>query len=291
MSYDFIKEIQDNISINIPFSSEISRQVLKKIQDRSSNVNELVEIIRYDPPLTARILRKVNKTYNRALSKICSLERAVVALGFETLREIVSTMPVSNYFTMAEKHNDMDIIGLWLHSVGTAKASLIIAEKVGYEQLDVVYTVALLHDFGKFVLISSIPRNYSNVINYSKINNCQIIHSEHTFLNLDHTMIGKILCDIWELPEKIKEVMLYYHDPGEINGDTRKLAQIINLGNHMCRKAEIGNPGDDQIPELSEDTLELLGEEPDEINENYNLLFEKISNKKLHIEYFFDLLK
>ncbi len=291
MSYDFIKEIKDSISTNIPSSSIITRQVLKKIHDRSSNANEIVEIIQYDPPLTARILRIANSTYSRAASKINSLERAVVTLGFETIREIVSTTAVSNYFTGAKTQNDLDIKGLWFHSVGTAKASKIIAEKLGYEQLDVVYTVGLLHDFGKFILISDYPQNYSKAINYCKINKCQIIHSEQNIFNLDHTMIGNILCDIWKLPEKITEVMLYYHDPAEIPEEKRKLAQIINLGNHICRKAEIGNPGDDQIPELSEDTLELLGEEPDEINENYNVLFEKISNQKLHIEYFFDLLK
>ena len=78
MSYDFIKEIKDSISTNIPSSSIITRQVLKKIHDRSSNANEIVEIIQYDPPLTARILRIANSTYSRAASKINSLERAVV---------------------------------------------------------------------------------------------------------------------------------------------------------------------------------------------------------------------
>ena len=68
------------------------------------------------------------------------------------------------------------------------------------------------------------------------------------------------------------------------------LTRIIELGDYVCRDAQIGNPGDELALKPSKATFALLGQNQDEISDNYNIIFEKLVDQKSEIEDFFSLV-
>jgi len=290
MAHQFIDEIKRAIETSLPASSAIVGKIIQAIHNQSTSAKDIAAIIEHDPPLTAKLLKVSNSAYYGSSSTITSLQRAVVVLGLDTLRELVTTISVINSLSAADDNSDIDRIGFWYHSVGTAKACQMITEITRIERSDVAYVVGLLHDIGKILLTLSFPEQYVKVIKLAEIKQTRIILAERRLLNTDHTMIGKILCNMWGLPEDISTAILYHHDPMEVPRGSQKLARIVELGDYMCRKAKIGNPGDDATPQPSRATLALLGPSDEKVKENFMKVFRALYESKQEIEEFFGTL-
>ena len=291
MAHGFIEEVKNTVSSTLPTSSGIVGEVIKIIYDQSSSAADLSEIIERDPPLTADIIKVANSAYYGASKKINSIKRSVVTLGFDTIKELVTTVTTVRYLFSSKIASEIDRSGLWLHSVGVAKAAQLISLKLNLERPDVVYTVGLLHDIGKILLALSFPEHYNSVVKLAAEKKCRIILAEHKLLNTDHCMIGKILCDIWGLPQEISSSIFYHHEPLINNESSQLLTRLVNLGDYMCRKAGIGNPGDETVSEPSSAVLHTLGNKPDKINETFNAIYNEFLKSREEIEGFYSGLK
>jgi len=264
--------------------------VVRTIYDSKSSANDLAEIILRDPPLTAKILKAANSAFYGAATTINSIRRAVVTLGFETIKELVTAVTLSQFFFGHKQSSELDRLGLWVHSIGTAKAAQLICTRMNIGRTDVVYTVGLLHDIGKIVLALLFPEHYQKVINLVIGKNCRIILAEQKILNTNHCMVGKVLCEIWSLPEDISNAVFFHNDPMDHFGGDSSLISIIHLANIIARTARIGNPGDSVIPEPSKAALKILGTTQDKIHENFNSIVNDLLELKPEIEGFFSNL-
>ncbi|MFC1573689.1 HDOD domain-containing protein [Candidatus Latescibacterota bacterium] len=271
----------------MPASSAVLAKVINVMYVLSSNAEDVADIIEHDPSLTANILKVANSAYYGSYSTISSLKRAVVTLGFETLKEIVYTIGSVNCFqSEGNKHVD-GLSGLWLHSVGTGKVCQSISKRMNIERPDNAYLVGLLHDIGKILLLIHFPKHFHSVINLTQEKNTRFILAEQEVLNTDHTEIGGLLCDIWSLPEVISDAIICHHESDVGKKCDQELARIVVLGDYLCRTAEIGYPGDSINIRPTEETMVLLGSNKEEIEENYNALLDELSADKPKIENFF----
>ena len=286
MPPNFITELKNNIESSIPTSSTIVGEVIKTVYDKKSNANDLAKIIERDPPLTASILKIANSAYYGAGSTISSIKRGVVILGFDTIKELVLNASVVHYFFNME-NTGVDLPGLWIHSVGTAKAAQLISTQYGVERSEVIYTVGLLHDLGKILLAVTFPDHYKRVVELAKEKKCRLILAEQRILNTDHCMIGKIICDIWALPEDISAAIFFHHDPMLTPQGSQMIARIISIGDYMCRNAKIGNPGDDTITKPSAAVMSVFGNTPERVTERFNSTYQDFLKLRPEIEGFF----
>ncbi|MGD9280921.1 MAG: HDOD domain-containing protein, partial [Desulfobacterales bacterium] len=60
-------------------------RMLALLQEQDTKVSEIEEILRYDPGLTANVLKLANSAYFGVPSKIGSLKQAVTLLGMKRL--------------------------------------------------------------------------------------------------------------------------------------------------------------------------------------------------------------
>ena len=184
-----------------------------------------------------------------------------------------------------------DYSGLWVHSVGTAKAAQLISKKMNYKDDGVTYTIGLLHDIGRIMLALYFPEQYFQIVQLASEKNCHIILAEQKVLGTDHCMIGKILSETWRLPENITSTIFFHHEPLSAPDDIQLNARFVNLGDHMCRKACIGNPGDEVVIEPSNAILHTLGSEPDEVQNVFEEIFQEFLELKADIEGFYAGMK
>lgn len=286
----FITELKELIQSSIPTDSAMIGQVIHTIYNPKSSANDLAQIIENDPPLTARILRAANSSFYGQSSTVNSLRRAVVTLGFETIKELVATVTLSDFFMNSTKKSGLNRRGLWIHSVAVAKTAQLISNRMFVGRADVAYTAGLLHDIGKIVLSILFPEHYNRVVSMAQDKKCRIILAEQRLMNTDHCMVGKVICEVWNLPDDITNAVFYHNDPLESIGDEVQLIRLVHLSDHLARTAKIGNPGDNIIPDSSRSALSLLGNSQDKIQANYASVLTDLYTLQPEIEGFFTTL-
>lgn len=291
MPSEFIEEVKNIISSSLPTSANIVGKVINTIYNKSSNATDLAQIIERDPPLTADIIKVANSAYYGASKKINSIKKAVVILGFDTIKELVTTITTLRYIFDVKRPAAIDLSGLWLHSVGTAKAAQLVSEELNKERPDVVYTTGLLHDIGKILLALSFPELYGQIVKLSAEEKCHIILAEQKVMNTNHCMIGTLLCDMWSLPDDIRNAIYFHHETKDNPFENMVLTRIIQLGDTICRKAKIGNPGDEVIPQPPTPALALLGSSFKEVNNKFGELFQKFKESSDDIVGFYGGMK
>lgn len=286
----FISDLKDLIQTEVPTDSAMIGEVIKIIYSPKSSANDLAQIIECDPPLTAKVLKAANSAYYGQGTTINSIRRAVVTLGFDTIKELVSMVTMSEFFSKTDHKSGIDRQGLWIHSVAVAKTAQIISNRMFIGRADVAYTVGLLHDIGKIVLALLFPEHYKRVLSLAASKKCRIILAERRLLNTDHCMVGKVLCELWNLPEDITNAVFYHNDPMEHTGDGVQLVRMVHLSDIIVRTVKIGNPGDDIVPEPSRAALSILGNSQDRILMNHSAVMEDITALQPEIETFFSTL-
>jgi len=284
----FISELKDLIQTGIPTDSTIIGKVVQTIYSPKTSANDLAQVIECDPPLTAKILKAANSAYYGQTSTINSLRRAVVTLGFDTIKELVATVTVSQFFFCGERKSGLDRKGLWMHSIATAKAAQLICNRTMIGRPDVVYTAGLLHDIGKIVLALLFPDHYDRVVSFAASRKCRIILAEQKLLNTDHCMVGKVVCELWNLPEDLGNAIFFHNDPRDSSGSDTQLVRLIHLSDVLVRAARIGDPGDQVIPEPSPGSLSVLGPTRDKIQSAYSAILADLVALKPDIESFFE---
>jgi HD-like signal output (HDOD) protein len=98
-------------------------QLLALLEEPDTTVSEIEEILRYDPGLTANILKLANSAYFGIPSKIGSLKQAVILLGLNRLIQLVVASCVSAVMDKAVDGYDLPAGDLWRHSVAVSIAA------------------------------------------------------------------------------------------------------------------------------------------------------------------------
>ena len=145
----------------VPRLPSVIPKLLRSLRDPDSSAKEYVEIINKDPVMSAAVLKLANSVYFNPIGRrIDDIEPAVVKLGIDGLRSVLSAavmQPIiqkdSAYFSAAGKK-------MWLHSLATAVACEIIAKHHGFEIFK-VYIMGLVHDIGKTTIFSELCKQFA----------------------------------------------------------------------------------------------------------------------------------
>ncbi len=146
--------------------------------------------------------------------------------------------------------------GFWLHSLGVAQTSRVLAEMSPACPLrnEEIYVAGLLHDVGKLVIDEFLP-----VAENKRVTR----EMEIDAVGLDHGELAEHILRQWNLPESITACVRHHHDyrcAGEWTGG----AAVMNLAEGICGHWGLGrrNPVDlsEDVPaEKFRDILDHLG--------------------------------
>jgi len=146
----------------IPRLPAVIPRLMRSLRDPDSNAQSYVSIINKDPAMSAAVLKLANTVYfNPGHKRITAIDTAVVKLGIEGLRSVLSAavmQPViqkdSPYFNQFGEH-------LWQHSLQCAVACERIAELKGGEPYN-AYLLGLIHDIGMITAFGELCRELSS---------------------------------------------------------------------------------------------------------------------------------
>jgi putative nucleotidyltransferase with HDIG domain len=220
---DYINRVQ-----HLPPAPKILPQLLALLSRDNIDSSQVVDLMMYDPALTAAALQLCNSAYFAA-APASDLSEAVARLGFQRIYQLVAAVSGARLLSSAQKGYGIDEGELWKHSVASAVAAQLIAEKLGDDH-NLVYTCALLHDLGKIVLATGLEKIYGKIIEDVEKNQQALLEAEKKLLGVQHAEIGGRLLARWKFPANIVSAVCYHHDPAAA-GEHQRLAAYVYVSN------------------------------------------------------------
>lgn len=196
------------------------------------SLQEVVDLIRFDSALTARILRIVNSTAFRPLVPITSIDRAVAYIGEKMLVGLALAEHCRQIFNQPLEGYESEAGDLWKHDLFTAFAAREVAgyAKEGIEA-DVAFTAGLLHDIGKLVLSTLLKKSSQHTIEVLDRGEAKDhIAAEILVSGADHAQVGYELARYWRLPETLAAGIRFHHRPAAAEEKFRALSYAVHLG-------------------------------------------------------------
>ena len=109
-----------NIS-HIATLPEITLRIIELVEDPSSTAQDLHKVIANDPALCSRILKVVNSAFYGLPRQIGSINRAIVLLGLNAVKNIAIAASLTKLFRGGDLCPKFSARDLWIHSIATAR--------------------------------------------------------------------------------------------------------------------------------------------------------------------------
>jgi len=215
-------------------------RVVQLVQDPEVDMRELTEAVRYDPSLTAMVLRLANSPYFGAARSIGSVQQAVMRLGTNRLFRVLMASAVAPLAQLTVRGYDLEPGKLLEHAVGVAVAVERLAASLPKRLPNYAFTAALLHDIGKIAMGSHVRIDAKPIMDLAFRENLPFEQAEREVLGIDHAEAGAVLLEFWNLPPHLVEAVRCHHEPDKADSDTL-VVDLIHAADSLCLLAGIGS--------------------------------------------------
>jgi putative nucleotidyltransferase with HDIG domain len=216
-------------------------EFLRLLTSPSSRVEEIVEGLKNDPALSARILKVANSPYFGRAGSIASLEDAVGLLGVDMITSMAATHKVFAAAPLAPGcHLNLD--QLWEHCVHVSFLARRVGRYVGVptETIREAATAALLHDIGKLVVAYARPMGFNTCLERAATERSPLWFAECAFFGNHHGDIGGCLLRLWGLPAGIVDAVSLHHTPHKGGEETANATTLVHIADALAH-AEKGD--------------------------------------------------
>ena len=217
---------------------EITVKIIELVEDPTSTAQDLNNVISNDPALCSRILKVVNSSFYGLPGQIGSINRAIVLLGLNAVKNIAISASMAKLFRggqLCDKFNARDI---WMHAIATAAASKMIADKLKMGVGDEAFLAGLTHDIGMMVEMQFDRAKLAEVVNQITVTDGvpdrDMREIERELFGADHQAFGKALCERWKFPEAFAQVSDFHHNPLDLPTGSRSMACLVHIADHLA---------------------------------------------------------
>jgi len=223
---------------NLPPVSYAALKLVNLLDQPSVSNDEVVQVLKCDNVLTAKLLRACNSPYFGLEEPVTSVDQAVFLLGHQQILHIVLTLAFGSAMVVPLPGYAVEANELWRHSLITATAAETISAEIPDLNVEpaVAFTVGLLHDIGKLVLGQALTPDFQNDIRQRiEQQHSSRSEAEKAVLGTDHSEVGACLLQEWHLPEEIVEAVANHHNP--VLEPRPRLSVTTHLANCMSHLA------------------------------------------------------
>ncbi len=221
---------------DLPVVSETARKLAVQLNQPDLHRDELVETVRCDNVLTAKLLRVCNSADYGVSEPVVSIDQALLLLGDNVIFRMVCAVGFGSSLGAAAPGYDTEANGLWTHSLSTALGAEYLAEVESYGDFlpPTAFTAGLLHDIGKSVISKVLtPKARADIRTKMTGQSLSRIEAEKAVLGADHCEVGACLLKRWSLPEPIIEAVANHHSP--VLKPAIQLSAVVYLANCAAR--------------------------------------------------------
>jgi putative nucleotidyltransferase with HDIG domain len=241
----------------LPPAPTVLAELLGLFKQPNVDLTRVVDLITYDPSLTAEVLKLCNSAYFGMSYPADDISEAITRLGLYEVYRLVAAVVASRTLSVASPGSGLDAGELWRHSVTSAVAAQQVSQQAGDEP-NVAFTAALLHDLGKIILALAIKDRYRPVVEATRTKGLSFLDAEKRLLGVQHAEIGGRLLSRWKFPKRIVLAVWFHHDPSKAHTFER-LASVVQLANTLAHSIAEPSPCKPSPIQTQPEAMQLLG--------------------------------
>ncbi len=242
---------------------EVTLKIVELVEDPTSTAQDLNRIISNDPALCSRILKVVNSSFYGLPGQIGSINRAIVLLGLNAVKNIAISASLAKLFKGGQLCPAFSAKDLWQHSIRSATTCKIVADELGLGVPDEAFLAGLIHDIGVMVELQYDRNRFIEVVNSlglvgGAVPARDMLEVERSVFGATHQEFGRALCEKWKFPRSFAVVTGSHHDPLAAPADphgARTLPCIVHVADRIAGSMDKGYRLD--LPSLDYDAAVL----------------------------------
>lgn len=163
------------------------------------SLQDVAQLIVYDPGMTARLLRMVNSAYFGFAAKIDTVNHAVSILGVQQIEDVILTTSIADALGDYECEH-LDIKQFWMRSVYRAIAARELAGVCNLMDGERMFVAGLLSGIGHLIMYQSVPVLAQQAQRQADESGRPLHLVERDLIGFDHAGVASLLMQNWKLP-------------------------------------------------------------------------------------------
>lgn len=246
--------------INLPTLPHISTK-FRELWSREVELKEVVELLEQDMAICSKLISISNSPYYRGALDNKTLEQAVSRMGLNTTKQYVEVLSNRSLYTTKSKKFVEVMERLWEHSLSCAFASEFIRESCRFTVKDDPFTLGLLHDIGKLLLLQIL----AELAMKKKFAEDDAIAALPEVFGNYHCQFGSSLLKRWGFSDAFVRVAQHHHDLKSVDMISKELL-VVHFANLLVKSLGYGAEPM-EIDLAGSDSARLLGLRPETISE------------------------
>lgn len=163
--YEVLVAIHGHLQSNrlqLPSLPDVAWRVRRVADQENSTAEDVAEVLSADPAMVVNLIQAANSTVFSGFSETHALRDAVVRLGVETTRELVTVFALRELFQTDEPVSRLAMVRLWEHTREVAAVSWALARAVPGVNPEEAMLAGLLHGVGAIPIVQYAER-YPNL--------------------------------------------------------------------------------------------------------------------------------
>jgi HD-like signal output (HDOD) protein len=252
---------------------EVTVRIVELVENPASSAHDLHMLISNDPALSARVLKVVNSAFYALPGQIGSINRAIVLLGLNAVKNIAVAASLAKLFRGGKLCPGFTARDLWEHSIAVACGSRMLSQAAAFDLDDEAFLGGLIHDLGVMVEMQVRRGKLIQVIERLEDPQKTFRQAEIELLGVTHEQFGQGLCDKWKFPAFLGHVAGFHHRPDAVPGEARALVASVHTADVLAARAGIGfartvdgdqpHPAAMEMLGMTHEQIEAIGKELD----------------------------
>jgi len=251
------QKIMSRLKVNrLPSLPHVLVDMLNACQGSHSSFQNIATIISRDAAIAARVISLANSSFYNHGTQIGTLERALLVLGTDTIKTIVITASVQQFFSGFNTEHTSFLKQFWQRSLSCALIAKSLAILTSYPNPEEAYLTGLLHNIGELVLETNYSDQFVQLIREQN-SELERVTKEKEKFSVSHASVGAWLAKEWGLSDFTVDAIEFHHAPTEAIKDAHHLVKLIYLASHLSNNEDQsffnnvkGNPPNSDVAQL-----------------------------------------
>jgi HD-like signal output (HDOD) protein len=219
---------------------EVTGKIIATVEDPKSTAGTLHRIVSHDPALVTRIMKVVNSAFYGLPGQIGSIERAIVLLGLNAIKNIAVAASLGQLFRGAKLCEGFTPKDLWTHCIAVGVTARELAKQMKLPVADEAFLAGMIHDVGLLISLQTAPEQLRRVCEAAKTSDRAFVDLERELMGMDHQQLGACLAEQWRFPKNCQLVAGYHHKPSALGEGNRMLVTLVYVADTICCQSTHG---------------------------------------------------
>jgi len=240
LSQDVVNSVKSQVSDMKEFTSAYEMSLM--MDDPNVDMSKVARRISSDPVLSSKILKAANSAYFGSRMAIDSISHALAILGLINIKSILFYNMLYRQSFHEQERGNPAYRSLWNHAVLTARCAVYLADAFEGLNKGRLYTLGLLHDFGRFFMPRMIREKQVGRDFMLPFGDKESIAGEEQLLGINHAVIGRIAFEGCGLSDQMLRLIEIHHFPSfyargylSMKEEDKKYLTALYLANQIAK--------------------------------------------------------